>query len=240
MWCTPSREIDAAGDIMSSHLIIFDFDGVIADSEVLANTVLAEVITELGVPTTLEDAYRLYMGKRFNDVIDAIEAAIGRGVQPTFASEFQERTFARFRKDLRLVEGARTFMDSFSDIPRCIASSSSPDRLALCLDLLSLKQTFGDHVFSASAVARGKPFPDIFLHASERMGVPPRNCIVIEDSVTGVTAGKAAGMTVIGLLAAAHIQDGHSEKLISQGADHIATTYQEVSEVMRRFLTESR
>ena len=219
---------------MSGHLVIFDFDGVIADSEVLANAVLAEVISELGVPTTLEDAYRLYMGKRYKDVIDAIEQATGRNLPSTFASDFQQRTFARFREALRPVSGVRDFIESLAGTPKCIASSSSPDRLELCLELLDFKAAFGDCVFSASMVARGKPFPDIFLLAAEKMGVPPRNCIVIEDSVTGVTAGKAAGMTVIGLTAASHIQDGHGERLTAHGADHIATTYHDLLSITHR------
>jgi beta-phosphoglucomutase-like phosphatase (HAD superfamily) len=152
-------------------LIIYDFDGVIAESEVLANTVLAEIVTELGVPTSLEDSYRLYMGKRFTEVICAIEGAVCRVLPHTFPAEFQARTLGRFRQELRLVDGARAYIDAFAGLPRCIASSSSPDRLALCLEMLGLQSAFGAHVFSASEVARGKPFPDIFVHAAQRMGL---------------------------------------------------------------------
>jgi len=168
-------------------LIIYDFDGVIADSEVLANTVLAEIVTELGVPTTLEDSYRLYMGKRFVDVIAAVESSVGRPLPSSFASDYQARTLERFRRDLRFVDGARDYIDAFAHLPRCIASSSSPDRLALCLEVLDLRAAFSTHVFSASAVPRGKPDPDIFFHAAKQMGRAPADCIVIEDSVSGVT-----------------------------------------------------
>jgi HAD superfamily hydrolase (TIGR01509 family) len=204
------------------RLIIYDFDGVIAESEVLANTVLAEIVSELGVPTTLEDAYRLYMGKRFADVIAAVEASVGRALPPTFAAEYQARTLDRFRRELTFVAGAAEFIDAFAHVPRCIASSSSPDRLALCLEVLRLESTFGSNVFSASHVARGKPFPDIFLHAAARMGVVPSKCIVIEDSASGVEATTAAGMTAIGLLAAKHIQRGHRDCLMAAGAVHVA------------------
>jgi HAD superfamily hydrolase (TIGR01509 family) len=219
-----------------SKLIIFDFDGVIAESEVLANTVLAELVTELGVSTTLEDSYRLYMGKRFADVIAAVEASVGRALPAGFPEQYQAHTLERFRKELRLVDGARDYIDAFAPMPRCIASSSSPDRLVLCLDVLDLQAVFGAHVFSASVVARGKPHPDIFLHAAAQMRAEPAGCIVIEDSASGVEAGVAAGMTVIGLLAASHIQDGHGERLRSAGARFVASTFKEAEAITRQLL----
>ena len=166
----------------SPGLIIYDFDGVIADSEVLGNAVLAEIVTELDQPTTLEDSYHLYMGKHLAEVVAAIEASVGTPLPDGFAHAYQARTLERFRRDLCAVAGARERIMAFSETPKCIASSSSPDRLALCLGVLGLQAIFGPYVFSASSVARGKPHPDIFLHAAERMGVAPANCIVIEDS----------------------------------------------------------
>jgi HAD superfamily hydrolase (TIGR01509 family) len=216
--------------------IIFDFDGVIADSEVLSNTVLAEVVTELGVPTSVEDAYRDYMGKRFADVIAAIEKAVGRTLPPSFSAQYQERTLARFRQELAPIVGAREFIEKFARVPRCIASSSSPDRLAVCLEVLGMTALFDGRVFSASNVARGKPHPDIFLHAAAQIGVHPAGCIVIEDSASGVMAGCAAGATVIGLLAAGHIGDGHAAKLKEAGAHYVAADYLEVERIVREKL----
>ncbi len=216
--------------------IVFDFDGVIADSEVLSNTVLAEVVTELGVPTTLEDAYRNYMGKRFLDVIAAIETAVGRTLPPSFAEQYQARTLQRFRQALAPIAGAREFIAKFARLPRCIASSSSPDRLAVCLDVLDMAALFEGRVFSASNVARGKPHPDIFLHAAAQIGVDPSDCIIIEDSASGVIAGRSAGATVIGLLAAGHIRDGHAAKLKEAGAHHVAADYVEVERIVRNLL----
>lgn len=217
-------------------LIIFDFDGVLADSELLANAVLAEAISELGVPTTTEDSLLRYMGKRFPDVIAAVEHAVGHPLPPDFPTTFQQRTLARFQEDLRLVEGARAYIDAFPNIPRCIASSSSPDRLSFCLDLLDLTGAFGPNVFSASQVARGKPHPDIFLHAAEQMRTPPSDALVIEDSIGGVQAAIAAGMTVIGLLAASHIRDGHAARLRAAGARYIATTFAQAAGITRRLI----
>jgi HAD superfamily hydrolase (TIGR01509 family) len=217
-------------------LIVYDFDGVIAESEVLANSVLAEIVTELGVPTTLQDSYRLYMGKRFAEVIGAVEASVGRALPATFAAEYQARTFGRFREELRLVNGVRDYIDAFAHLPRCIASSSSPERLALCLEVLGLQSEFGGHVFSASAVARGKPHPDIFVHAAQQMAVHPSRCVVLEDSPSGVRAAIAAGMTVIGVLAASHIQPGHRERLSEAGAEHIVQSFVEAEKITRRLL----
>jgi HAD superfamily hydrolase (TIGR01509 family) len=219
-----------------SQAIIFDFDGVIADSEVLSNTTLAEVVTELGVPTTLDDAYRDYMGKRFHDVIAAIEQALGRSLPAGFADDYQRRTLSRFRADLRPIKGVREFIATFRELPRCIASSSSPDRLAVCLEVLDMESLFRARVFSASTVARGKPHPDIFLHAAAEIGVQPERCIVIEDSASGVIAGRAAGATVIGLLAAGHIRDGHGAVLADAGAHHVVRAYREAEELVRNLV----
>lgn len=218
--------------------IIFDFDGVIADSEYLANILLAKIITELGIPTTQEDCYRLYMGKRFEEIIDAIETSIGHPVPANFPNEYQQRTLDLFSDELVTVDGAREYMNQFRELPQCIASSSSPDRLAHCLKVLDLQKNFGDNVFSASTVARGKPHPDIFLHAASQMKAPPSRCIVIEDSPSGVEAGVSAGMTVIGLTAATHIQEGHGEKLLLAGAKHIATSFNEIEKLTHQFLKD--
>jgi HAD superfamily hydrolase (TIGR01509 family) len=219
------------------RLIIFDFDGVIADSEMLSNTVLAEILTELGVPTTPNDSLQLYMGKRFHEVIAAVEAAVGHPLPDDFPESYQHRTLTRFRRDLRVIEGVQAYIEAFLHIPRCIASSSSPDRLKVCLDVLNLTRFFGSDVYSASEVARGKPYPDIFLHAAERMRADPRTCIVIEDSVSGVQAGVAAGMTVIGLLAGSHISDGHASRLTRAGAHYVAPTFSEVEEITRSLVS---
>jgi HAD superfamily hydrolase (TIGR01509 family) len=223
---------------LSSHhrAIIFDFDGVLADSEVLSNSVLAEIVTELGKPTTVDDAYRTFMGKRLSEVIEAIERVVGRKLPANFADGYQLRTFDAFRRELKPIDGAREFIEAWRGVPQCIASSSSPERLALSLEVLNMTPLFEGRVFSASNVARGKPHPDIFLHAAERLGVKPADCIVIEDSVGGVTAGRAAGATVIGLTAAGHIQAGHDARLRQAGADHVVPSFAELDRVIRPLL----
>ena len=199
----------------------------------LANSVLAEFITKLGVPTTPDDALSLYMGKRYPDLIAAIEVATGRPLSKAKSSEIQDRTLARFGRDLKLIQGARAYIEAFKQIPQCIASSSSPERLSFCLELLDLRDIFGSNVFSASQVERGKPYPDIFLYAAARMQVDPIASVVIEDSVSGVQAGVAAGATVIGLMAGSHIREGHAARLREAGAHHIAKSFLEAERITR-------
>ena len=218
------------------RLIVFDFDGVIADSETLANTVLAEVMTELGTPMTPGAAMQTFMGKRFEEVIVEIGAAIGRPVADDIADDVSRRTLARFRAELREITGVRGYLVAFAHMNRCIASSSSPDRLAACLDILGLADSFGAHVYSASQVKRGKPHPDIFLHAARQVGVAPAEAIVLEDSEGGVRAAVAAGMTAIGFLGASHIGPGHAERLRTAGAHYIAESYAAAESITRRLV----
>jgi HAD superfamily hydrolase (TIGR01509 family) len=216
--------------------IIFDFDGVLADSEVLSNSVIAEIVSEFGVPTTIDDAYRTFMGKRLVEVIATIERVIGRKLPDDFADRYQERTFAAFRRGLKPIEGAREFVETWRSVPTCIASSSSPERLALSLEVLNMAALFEGRVFSASNVARGKPHPDIFLHAAEQLGIAPSECIVIEDSVGGVVAARAAGATTIGFTEAGHIQPGHDARLREAGADQVVASFAELDRVIRPLL----
>jgi HAD superfamily hydrolase (TIGR01509 family) len=209
---------------------------VLADSEVLSNSVLAEIVTELGVPTTVDEAYRTYMGKRLDEVVETIERVIGHKLPDDFADGYQARTFAAFRTRLKPVDGAREFVETWRGLPSCIASSSSPERLALSLEVLEMAALFEGRVFSASNVAHGKPHPDIFLHAADQLGVSPADCIVIEDSVGGVTAARAAGCTAIGFTAAGHIQPGHDGRLRHAGAQHVVTSFAELDRIIRPLL----
>lgn len=212
----------------SFEAIIFDFDGVIADSEALANQVIAERVTALGHPTSLDDALHRYQGRRWAEAMALIEQDIGRPLPPDFSEELLAVLRASFRSELREVPGTTAFIRRFANTPRCIASSSALNRLHHGLELLKLAEHFDGAVFSAEMVARGKPHPDIFLLAAEAIGVPPERCLVIEDSASGVEAAVAAGMTVVGLCAGAHTRDGHGERLIAAGAVVAAASWAEV------------
>ena len=221
---------------MRERGLIYDFDGVIGDSEALANMVLAETITRLGHPTTLEGALHRYMGKRWPEVIALIESDLGRALPHSFADDLKLATLERFRADLREVQGASSFIRHFNHIPRCIASSSSLDRLHTCLQILGLANEFGSHIYSADMVERGKPHPDIFLLAAHKLKIRPSDCIVIEDSSGGVSAGVAAGTMVVGLCAGSHVQPGHAQRLVAAGASFTASTWAEALEIVERAL----
>lgn len=213
---------------MSVELVIFDFDGVVVDSETLANQVLADELTAIGCPTSLDDAYDSYMGHGWAACLGEIEARWG-AVPPDFRPRVDAAVAARVAAELKLVAGVDAFLDRL-DRPRCIASSSQPEWLSSRLAMFGLEHHFGDRIFSAAVhVTRSKPHPDIYLHAAETMGVAPERTLVIEDSPIGVTAGVAAGMTVLGLLAGTHIRDGHAERLRAAGAHHLAASYDEVA-----------
>jgi HAD superfamily hydrolase (TIGR01549 family) len=215
--------------------LIFDFDGVIVDSEAIANTVLAEIVTDLGHATTLDQSLARYAGRRWDECIAQIEANIGKPLPSDFSGELKRATLDRFRTDLKEVSGAADFIKRFAHIPRCIASSSSIDRLKLCLSVLGMEAEFGGHVFSADMVARGKPHPDIFLFAAAKLGVSPERCLVIEDSTGGIKAAVAAGMTAVGFCAASHIREGHDVKLRDAGAVHLAGSWKEVERIAQGF-----
>jgi HAD superfamily hydrolase (TIGR01509 family) len=224
-----------------TRALIFDFDGVIADSEVLVNQAMADTLTGLGLPTTLEQSLSIFLGKRWPEVMALVQARLaaqGRGgtMPASFSDDLKAAVHVRFRGELTEVPGARAFIRAHAHLPRAIASSSSADRLALCLDVLGLAEDFGGHVYSADLVTRGKPNPDIFLLAAERLNADPADCLVIEDSPGGIRAARAAGMTAIGLAAAAHLPPGHAQALGDAGAHHIAASWDDVQRIVKPLL----
>ena len=216
---------------MKYDLIIFDYDGVVADSEVLNSSVMAEQLSALGLPTTLDDVLAAYTGKRWRDNRPAVEAALGRPCPDDFHTTWFATCRARAPHQLKPVPGVIDFMDARPE-GRCIASSSGPDWIGVGLELFGLTEQFDGSVFTGLRVERGKPHPDIFLHAAETLGVDPARALVIEDSEAGVTAGVAAGMTVVGLLAGGHVRDGHAQRLRDRGAHHVAHSYAAVADFM--------
>lgn len=185
-------------------------------------------MTSLGLPTTLDDALRVYQGKRWHEVIAVVEQGIGRPLPADFSDKLRVNTLQRLKTDLVEVQGATSFIRNLQ-VPRCIASSSPLERLMVCLHALDMHDEFDGQVFSADAVSNGKPAPDIFLHAAANLGVTPADCVVIEDSVSGVQAGLAAGMTVIGLCAASHCRAGHGERLAAAGATKVAASWSDIA-----------
>ncbi len=181
----------------SYELVIFDCDGVLVDSEPIANRLFAEMLTGEGLALTTSEAMRRYMGRSFASCREMIESELGRALPAGFFAELCERTLRAFRHELRRVEGVGDVLDQIST-PICVASSSTHERLRLSLEVTDLLSRFEGRIFSAYDVPRGKPAPDLFLHAARRMGAAPERCAVVEDSAPGVEAGMSAGMRVYG------------------------------------------
>lgn len=189
---------------MRYDLVIFDNDGVLVDSEPLSNTILAAYLTELGHPTTYEDSLRDYMGAAVHRVHDLVLERSGQRLPTDFDVTFHARVFAAFERELEPVAGAVDVLEKLvsGGVPYCLASSGSHERIRVGHRRTGLDRWFGDElIFSSEDVGRGKPAPDLFLYAAERMGVAPEKCVVVEDSPLGVRAAVAAGMDVYGFTA---------------------------------------
>lgn len=183
----------------SVQLVIFDCDGVLVDSEPLENALLAEALRGEGMDISAEEATRRFIGMTMPQVVEDAEARLGRPLPGNFLDRLQRRTFDAFRDRLRTVPGAAEAVWTVRGrgIAVCVASNGDLDKMAVSLDVSGLAPLFSGHIFSYSQVARGKPHPDLFLFAAERMGVSPKACLVVEDSDHGVKAALAADMAVL-------------------------------------------
>ncbi|MEU1020490.1 HAD family hydrolase [Streptomyces sp. NPDC005898] len=189
---------------MRYDLVIFDNDGVLVDSEPISNTILAGYLTELGHPTSYEDSLRDYMGAAVHRVHDLVFERSGQRLPAEFDDEFHARVFAAFERELKPMDGAVDVLRELAadGVAYCLASSGSHERIRVGHRKTGLDAWFDEaRIFSAQDVGRGKPAPDLFLHAAERMGVAPAKCAVVEDSPLGVRAALAAGMDVYGFTA---------------------------------------
>jgi HAD superfamily hydrolase (TIGR01509 family) len=177
-------------------LVIFDCDGVLVDSERLAIKVDAKVLAKLGWPLTEAEIVERFVGVSDADFRRAIESHLGRHLPDDWESELEPLYRSAFAAELRPVDGIVEALDRIT-IPICVASSGTHEKMRYTLGLTGLYDRFDGRIFSATEVARGKPEPDLFLYAAERMGVAPQTCVVVEDSVNGVRAARAAGMKVL-------------------------------------------
>ncbi|GAA3048939.1 HAD family hydrolase [Streptomyces glomeratus] len=189
---------------MDYDLVIFDNDGVLVDSEPISNRLLADYLTELGHPTTYEESIRDYMGSAMHRIHDLVRERTGQRLPDDFDDVFHARVFAAFERELKPVPGAMGVLEKLcaDGFPYCVASSGSHERIRVGHRTSGLDRWFDDgRIFSSQDVGRGKPAPDLFLYAAERMGVAPERCVVVEDSPLGVQAAVAAGMDVYGFTA---------------------------------------
>ncbi|MGY3617926.1 HAD family hydrolase [Bradyrhizobium sp. USDA 10063] len=205
---------------MKPDLVIFDCDGVLVDSEVLSCQCLSEVLRDCGIELSKDDALNLFLGRSTAAVLHYYRED-RRLVPETFLAKLKVRVRERFEHSLQPIAGISSLVSRLQT-PFCVASSSDLDRVSLSLALTGLAAHFGDRLYTAQMVARGKPAPDLFLYAAAQMQAAPARTLVIEDSVSGVAAAKAAGMTVWGFVGGSHYhsRDGHGI-LYDAGADRV-------------------
>jgi HAD superfamily hydrolase (TIGR01509 family) len=179
-------------------LVIFDCDGVLVDSEPLSNAALSEALHAIGLPLTVEQTTAELKGRSWADCEARIAELTGAPVPPALQADYEARRDAAFRRALRPVPGVEAALDALDGTPTCVASSGDHAKMRFTLGHTGLLHRFEGRIFSATEVARGKPAPDLFLHAARSLGVAPADCVVVEDSPLGVAAARAAGMRALG------------------------------------------
>jgi HAD superfamily hydrolase (TIGR01509 family) len=214
--------------------IIFDFDGVLLESEYEGNSHLAGLLTDLGYPIGVEEALSQFSGLNGADFIAAIEAQIGTKLPPEFHERRGIEDARVLREGLAEVAGAVEFVRSLpADLPKAVASSSSVEWIDTHLRHLGLREAFGEHLYSGREhVSRGKPAPDLYLFAAGELGVPISRCAIIEDSPVGAKGALASGARVVGMVAGAHCLPGHDERLRALGVKEIAYSFKDVRRLL--------
>ncbi|MDB5710834.1 MAG: haloacid dehalogenase [Sphingomonas bacterium] len=214
--------------------LIFDFDGVLLESEYAGNRQIAEYLTSRGHPTTPEESMAQFMGLAGHDFLAAIERWIGRAIPDDFHAEREVENQRALSEGLDAVAGAVAFVRSLPpSLPRAIASSSSTAWIERHLDHLGIRDAFGDKIFSGREhVERGKPAPDLYLHAAQAIGIDIARAAIIEDSPVGATGAVASGAYVIGFVGGSHCGPDHAERLRTIGVHDIAATFDEVAALL--------
>jgi len=196
--------------------VIFDCDGVLVDTEEIGNSVLSRLLTEAGLPTTLDDSMDDYRGRSMASVLALAAQRLGRPLPGDLADRYYAEVKSAFVRDLEAVPGVAAALDRIS-LPSCVASSGPHHKMEVTLRVTGLWERFEGRIFSASEVAAGKPAPDLFLHAAERMGFDPATTAVVEDSLPGIQAARAAGMRAL-----AFTRHGDVERLTAAGGETFA------------------
>ena len=221
-------------------LIIFDCDGVLVDSEPLAIRVLVSALAAQGIAVTQQAAFRDYLGRSLASISASLIDSHGVPLGPAALQAMRGDLYALYRDELRPSPGLPDILDKL-DIPFCVASSSTLERIRLSLDLTGLLPWFEGKIFSASMVEHGKPEPDLFLHAAQAMGVSPSNCLVIEDSPAGIVAARRAGMAVFSYVGASHMApSGLRTTIENLQPDLVFDDMQDLPDRVSSFRTEKK
>ncbi|PBC02051.1 HAD family phosphatase [Mesorhizobium sp. WSM3860] len=210
-------------------LVIFDCDGVLVDSEIIAARVEAELLTSAGYEISAEELAETYAGLTFKDILMRVEEKSHLPFQASLIDRAEELVDRKLRSDVRIIEGAREAVASMS-APRAVCSNSRTERVEFMLEKVRLLPFFAGRIFSGLDIPskKTKPAPDVFLCAAEQLGANPKNTFVIEDSVHGVTGARTAGMRVIGFTGAGHSYPGHADALTEAGAETVIRRFAEL------------
>lgn len=209
-------------------LVIFDCDGVLVDSETIACSTVASALGRHGIPCTTSEVMALFLGRSSTVITDHYARTANGPLPPGFMAEWRAQLFEAFARELKPIEGIRALVEAL-DVPYCVASSSDQQRIEIALRKCHLWDLFQGRIFSTSMVANGKPAPDVFLLAASTHGVKPERCLVIEDSVSGITAAKAAGMTAYGFKGGGHFSVlDQTAELARAGADRVIGSMSEL------------
>jgi HAD superfamily hydrolase (TIGR01509 family) len=208
-------------------LVIFDCDGVLVDSEVISCRAHAETLTRHGYPITADQVLDRFLGMSDREARLTIESELGRALPADFETQMKQAALRYYARDLRNIPHIDGTIAAI-DLPKCVASSGTPEKIRHGLETAGLYHLLAPNVFSATQVRNGKPAPDLFLFAASQMATAPGRCVVIEDSVPGITGARAAGMTVLGFHGGSHCRPGYADILRAAGA---AATFDDMREL---------
>jgi HAD superfamily hydrolase (TIGR01509 family) len=210
-------------------LIIFDCDGVLVDSEIIAAQVESRLLTDAGYPISTEEMGERFSGMTWKNILLEVEREASIPLSASLLEKSEKLLDARLERDVKVIEGVKTALSRMT-LPRCICSNSSSARLDMMLTKVGLKPYFEGHIYSAKDLGpdRVKPKPDIFLHGAKQFNVSPDRVVVVEDSVHGIKGARAAGMRVIGFTGASHTYPSHADRLTDAGAETVIARMQDL------------
>ena len=211
---------------MNYKLVIFDCDGVLVDSEAIGNRFISEALTLAGIPISAEGALSKFLGGKLTQIKEDAEKQLGFSLPANWVDEIYKKQFSEFRKNLKSISGIEDVLDVLERIntPVCVGSNGPLNKMEVSLGVTKLKDRFLGRIFSADQVENPKPAPDLYLYCADQMGVLPQNCLVIEDSPRGASAGVAAGMSVFG-----YTGGGDNSALKKVGCTKTFDTMQEIA-----------
>ena len=215
-------------------LVIFDCDGVLVDSEALACVVHADALTRFGYTITADQVHDRFLGRSAKEARFEVETELGRALSDDYTVHLKAEIDRVFGERLQPMPHLKRMLPHLTQ-KICVASSGTPTRIRSSLTTTGLIDVFAPHLFSAADVAHGKPAPDLFLYAAAQMDVAPHRCLVIEDSIAGVTAGLAAGMTVLGFTGGSHCRPGHADVLHALGAHAVFDDMAQLPELIEKY-----